>query len=50
MLTAASSANVLFLTHPQVAIDPAIPVPDWTLSQLGASRMVRFAASPWWGA
>ena len=46
MLTAAPSANVLFLTHPQVAIDPAIPVPDWTLSQLGADRMVRFAASP----
>ena len=41
-----SSANVLFLTHPQVAIDPAMPVPDWTLSQLGASRMARFAASP----
>ena len=38
--------NLLFLTHPQVAIDPAIPVPDWTLSQLGASRMERFAASP----
>ena len=46
MLTAAPSGNVLFLTHPQVAIDPAIPVPDWTLSQLGAERMVRFAASP----
>ena len=46
MLTAAPSANVLFLTHPEVAIDPAIPVPDWTLSQLGADRMVRFAASP----
>ena len=46
MLTAAPSANVLFLTHPQVAIDPAIPVPEWTLSQLGAERMARFAASP----
>ena len=46
MLTAVPSANVLFLTHPQVAIDPAIPVPDWTLSHLGAGRMVRFAASP----
>lgn len=45
MLTAASSTNLLFLTHPQVAIDPAIPVPDWTLSPLGVSRMERFAAS-----
>ena len=45
MLTAASSTNLLFLTHPQVAIDPAIPVPDWTLSQLGVSRMEQFAAS-----
>ena len=44
-LTAASSTNLLFLTHPQVAIDPAIPVPDWTLSQLGVSRMEQFAAS-----
>jgi broad specificity phosphatase PhoE len=46
MSTATPSGNVLFLTHPQVAIDPAIPVPDWTLSPVGTERVVRFSASP----
>jgi len=46
MPTDANPGNLLFLTHPQVAIDPAIPVPDWTLSEVGTERMVRFAANP----
>ena len=46
MPTTLLPSQVLFLTHPQVAIDPAIPVPDWTLSEIGRSRMERFAASP----
>jgi broad specificity phosphatase PhoE len=41
-----SAARFLFVTHPQVVIDPEIPVPDWTLSQAGRERMERFASSP----
>ncbi|MBW7963300.1 histidine phosphatase family protein [Bradyrhizobium sp. BR 10261] len=29
---------VRYLTHPQVTIDPSIPVPDWGLSQIGRAR------------
>jgi broad specificity phosphatase PhoE len=32
-------AIVHFITHPQVTVDPAIPVPDWPLSRLGKERM-----------
>ncbi len=37
---------VLFITHAEVQIDPAIPVPRWPLSALGRDRHDRFAASP----
>ena len=30
---------VHFITHPEVTIDPAIPVPDWSLSPGGIARM-----------
>jgi len=29
----------LYLTHPQVRIDPSVPVPDWGLSELGRARV-----------
>lgn len=35
-------ARLLFLTHPEVVIDPAIPVPSWPLSTVGRWRMDRF--------
>jgi broad specificity phosphatase PhoE len=35
--------NLIFITHPEVAIDPAVPVPDWPLSETGRGRMERFA-------
>jgi broad specificity phosphatase PhoE len=38
-------ATVRYLSHPQVAIDPAVPVPDWGLSPLGRQRAGVFAAS-----
>lgn len=38
-------ARILYLSHPQVAIDPAVPVPDWPLSAVGRARVGRFAAS-----
>jgi broad specificity phosphatase PhoE len=30
--------RVHFLTHPEVVIDPEVPVPDWELSELGQRR------------
>jgi broad specificity phosphatase PhoE len=32
---------VHFITHPEVVIDPAIPVPDWPLSSVGRKRIHR---------
>ncbi len=34
-----------YLTHPQVQIDPAIPVPRWSLSAIGASRVAQLAGN-----
>lgn len=39
-------ATIRYLSHPQVAIDPAVPVPDWGLSPLGRARSQAFAAAP----
>jgi broad specificity phosphatase PhoE len=39
--------TVWFITHPDVLIDPAIPVPDWPLSRRGKERMTRALARPW---
>ncbi|MBN8925478.1 MAG: histidine phosphatase family protein [Rhodospirillales bacterium] len=36
-----------FITHPDVLIDPAVPVPDWPLSPRGRARMVRILDLPW---
>ncbi|WP_417768642.1 histidine phosphatase family protein [Stappia sp.] len=30
--------DCIYLTHPQVEIDPAVPVPDWGLSEAGFRR------------
>lgn len=35
-----------YLTHPQVKIDPDVPVPEWGLSELGRKRAERFASLP----
>ncbi|HRK23673.1 MAG TPA: histidine phosphatase family protein [Beijerinckiaceae bacterium] len=37
----------LYLTHPQVTIDPAVPVPLWGLSAVGRARMERLAGEGW---
>jgi broad specificity phosphatase PhoE len=34
----------LYLTHPEVEIDPAVPVPQWGLSHMGSARARTFAA------
>jgi broad specificity phosphatase PhoE len=40
-------ATVFFITHPDVLIDPAVPVPDWPLSPRGVARMRAMLAQPW---
>ncbi|MET3613422.1 broad specificity phosphatase PhoE [Rhizobium aquaticum] len=37
----------VYLTHPQVLIDPAIPVPQWGLSDLGRERTIKTSQNPW---
>jgi broad specificity phosphatase PhoE len=39
-------ATIIFITHPEVVIDPAVPVPQWPLSDKGRGRMKQFAAAP----
>lgn len=38
-------STIVFITHPEVLIDPAVPVPRWPLSPLGRDRMEAFAAA-----
>ncbi len=42
-------ACVFFITHPDVEIDPAIPVPDWRLNARGISRMHAMLDRAWVG-
>lgn len=37
--------RLLFITHPEVGADPAVPVPRWRLSEQGIARMRAFAGS-----
>lgn len=39
----------LYITHPQVRIDPDVPVPRWGLSETGAARAHQAARSDWAG-
>src|SRR5262245_38969955 len=41
------SRNIYFITHPDVVIDPSIPVPHWPLSEPGRSRMRRLLRRAW---
>lgn len=36
-------SSLIFLTHPEVVIDPLVPIPQWPLSPLGRARMEQFA-------
>jgi broad specificity phosphatase PhoE len=36
-------SRVLFITHPEVDQDPAVPVTDWALAPQGRERMQRFS-------
>jgi broad specificity phosphatase PhoE len=39
--------RVYFITHPNAAIDPAVPVPEWPLSARGRERMSAGLRQPW---
>lgn len=39
--------QVYFVTHPEVVIDPKVPVPQWPLSEIGIKRMNIFVAKEW---
>lgn len=41
------SKTVFFITHPNVVIAPATPVPQWPLSERGRARMRAGLAQPW---
>jgi broad specificity phosphatase PhoE len=41
--------RVYFITHPNVVIDPAVPVPRWPLSGEGRERLAKLLAQPWIG-
>lgn len=38
---------VRYLTHPQVRVDPTVPVPCWGLSDAGRARVLAVAADGW---
>ena len=40
---------VHFITHPEVVIDPGVPVPEWPLSPIGIRRMALALERPWMG-
>jgi len=35
--------RAIYLTHPEVVIDPNVPVPDWGLSAVGRARLLQSA-------
>jgi broad specificity phosphatase PhoE len=39
-------ATVYFVTHPEVVVDPQVPVPDWGLSATGWTRIEAFCQRP----
>jgi broad specificity phosphatase PhoE len=39
-------ARLIFVTHPEVVIDPAVPLPQWSLSETGRRRMEAFCHHP----
>jgi broad specificity phosphatase PhoE len=42
-----SRRTAYFITHPDVVINPAIPVARWPLSRRGRMRMLRVLENPW---
>ena len=38
-----------YVSHPEVAIDPAVPVPSWGLNATGRARTIAMLTQPWIG-
>jgi broad specificity phosphatase PhoE len=36
-------ASIIFITHPEVVIDPEVPITQWPLNAVGRARMEHFA-------
>lgn len=47
---ATALATIFYLSHPEVTIDPAVPVPDWGLSAVGRARLLAVRGAAWLGA
>ena len=41
------NTHIRYLTHPQVKIEPAVPVPSWGLSEVGRTRTETLANAGW---
>ena len=41
------NTQVRYLSHPQVKIEPAVPVPSWGLSEVGRTRTETLANAGW---
>lgn len=39
--------KLFFISHPEVEINPDVPVTEWGLSEIGRARFVRFLEQPW---
>jgi broad specificity phosphatase PhoE len=46
-VTSCGVAFVRYLTHPEVLVDPTVPVPAWRLSDRGRARWAVLLARPW---
>ena len=41
--------TIFYLSHPEVTIDPAVPVPEWGLSAVGRARVLAVRNAAWLG-
>jgi broad specificity phosphatase PhoE len=41
--------TIFYLSHPEVTIDPAVPVPAWGLSAIGRARLLAVRDAGWLG-
>lgn len=39
--------HAYYISHPEVTIDPSVPVPRWSLSAIGRARLAAVADEPW---
>jgi broad specificity phosphatase PhoE len=42
-----SVTSVFFITHPEIVVDPLVPVPEWRLSPRGVARVDQMLRQAW---